>query len=124
MAGLFNRLSSLFYSTAANPTFAMSTKETVENAIQNNKIVIFSKSWCPHCKAAKSLLSGVAIGDDIKVSELDEMGQEGERIQQYLLEKTGQRTVPSIFINQKHIGGNDAVQSLSRQGRLVGLVAA
>ena len=32
--------------------------------------------------------------------------EEGSEIQSYLLEKTGQRTVPNIFIAKKHIGGN------------------
>jgi len=122
MAGLFNRLSSLFYSTAAaNPALAMSVKETVENAIQNNKIVIFSKSWCPHCESAKRLLG--SIKNEIYISELDKI-EEGASIQQYLFEKTGQRSVPNIFINQKHIGGNDDVQKLNGERRLVDLVAA
>jgi len=127
MAGLFNRLSSLLYSTAAtaNPALQMAAKETVENAIQSNKIVIFSKSWCPHCKSAKGLILSefASIKNEIKVSELDEMGDEGVKIQEYLLEKTGQRTVPNIFINNKHIGGNDALQKLNSEGKLQSLIS-
>jgi glutaredoxin 3 len=37
----------------------------------------------------------------IRLDKVDE----GSAIQDYLLEKTGQRTVPNIFINQKHVGG-------------------
>jgi glutaredoxin 3 len=43
---------------------------------------------------------------------------DGDQIQNYLAEKTGQRTVPNIFIEQKHIGGNSDLQSLKRSGEL------
>jgi glutaredoxin 3 len=47
---------------------------------------------------------------------------QGAQIQNYLLEKTGQRTVPNIFIGHKHIGGADAVAALHEQGELVKLL--
>ena len=43
-------------------------------------------------------------GLSFKAIELDEMGQQGVSIQAALLEKTGQKTVPSVFFNSKHIG--------------------
>ena len=51
---------------------------------------------------------------DIHVIELNEMKNpsDGSLIQQYLLQKTGQRTVPNIFINSKHIGGNSDLQAI------------
>jgi glutaredoxin 3 len=42
----------------------------------------------------------------------------GAAIQQYLAEKTGQRTVPNIFINQKHIGGCDDLLAAKANGSL------
>lgn len=44
---------------------------------------------------------------------LDE-SPDGSEIQEYLLEKTNQRTVPNIFINQKHIGGKSPPDFYSR----------
>lgn len=49
--------------------------------------------------------------------ELDKQ-TDGDLIQQYLLEKTGQKTVPNIFIEGKHIGGNSNVQELLANGDL------
>jgi len=51
---------------------------------------------------------------NIHVIELNEMNNpsDGSMIQQYLATKTGQRTVPNIFINSKHIGGNSDLQAI------------
>lgn len=43
--------------------------------------------------------------------------------QQYLLEKTGQRTVPNVFIRKQHIGGSDKLHQLDAQGELDKLLA-
>ncbi|KAI0718866.1 glutaredoxin [Cerioporus squamosus] len=114
-----------------------------QNTISENKIAIFSKSYCPYCKRAKSLLTSKFPDVQTKILELDEM-DEGSAIQEYLAEKTGQRTVPNIFISesaqlprthspshgcrsipdQKHVGGCDAVVSLDSQGKLASLVSA
>lgn len=50
------------------------------------------------------------------------MGEQGTAIQAYLLQKTGQRTVPNVFIGQKHIGGSDTLNELHEQGELVKLL--
>ena len=50
-----------------------------------------------------------------KAVELD-IEQGGEDMQIYLAKKTGQRTVPNVFINKKHIGGNDKLQAAARSG--------
>ncbi|KAI0361135.1 glutaredoxin [Trametes cingulata] len=101
----------------------MSVKELVENTIAENKIAIFSKSYCPYCRRAKSLLTAKFPDVPTKILELDEI-EDGGAIQNYLEEKTGQRTVPNIFINQKHVGGCDAVTALDNQGKLAALVSA
>ncbi|CDO73174.1 hypothetical protein BN946_scf185007.g229 [Trametes cinnabarina] len=100
----------------------MATKDLVEKTIAENKIAIFSKSYCPYCKRAKALLTSKFPNVSTKILELDEI-PEGSEIQDYLTEKTGQRTVPNIFINQKHVGGCDAVVALDNSGKLAALVA-
>ncbi|OCH95745.1 glutaredoxin [Obba rivulosa] len=101
----------------------MAAKDLVESAVAQNKIVVFSKSYCPYCKRAKALLSSKFSGVPSAVFELDEI-EEGGDVQSYLLEKTGQRTVPNIFINQQHIGGSDDLAALDAQGKLASLVGA
>jgi len=95
-----------------------STKELVESAINDNKIVIFSKSYCPYCRRAK----GVLQSQHPKIFELDEI-EEGSDIQAYLADKTGQRTVPNIFIGKQHIGGSDDLAALEKSGKLAKLLA-
>jgi glutaredoxin 3 len=51
------------------------------------------------------------------VVELDERA-DGDAIQQELARMTGQRSVPNVFVQQQHIGGNDDTQAAARTGTL------
>ncbi|KAL0144178.1 thioredoxin-like protein [Mucor lusitanicus] len=87
-------------------------EQFVEDAIKNNKVVIFTKSTCPYCKKAKALLDGYNI--KYENVELD-THPNGDAIQDYLAKKTGQNT--------KHIGGSDELTKLEGGGELQGLIA-
>jgi len=89
----------------------MAIKDFVTQTISENRVVIFSKSYCPYCKRAKDLFVTNFPDLHVKVLELD-LRDDGPDIQGYLSQLTNQRTVPSIFINQKHVGGNDNLQAL------------
>ncbi len=78
-------------------------------------MVVFSKTYCPYCTATKSLFKDLEI--NAKVIELDVVS-DGDRIQSALLDLTGQRTVPNVFIKGKHLGGNDKTQEAARTGKL------
>ena len=54
---------------------------------------------------------------DAKVYELDKM-DDGADIQDELLSKTGQKTVPNVFIKGEHIGGNDDTQAAAKSGKI------
>ncbi|CAG7927962.1 unnamed protein product [Penicillium olsonii] len=99
----------LFGSFAAPSPAAMSAATTrAQNLINDNAVVVFSKSYCPYCHSSKKLLRD--LNAKYTVLELDQ-DDEGSAIQTALAEITGQRTVPNIFINQKHIeGGNSGLQ--------------
>ncbi|CEG67705.1 Putative Glutaredoxin [Rhizopus microsporus] len=90
-------------------------QDIVEEIIKTNKIVVFSKTYCPYCRRAKEVLK--QHGVQFFVMELD-VEELGSAIQQYLQEKTGQRTVPNIFINEQHIGGCDDLMKLNSSGEL------
>ncbi|KAF8971895.1 thioredoxin-like protein [Flammula alnicola] len=120
----------LFSSTTAsssNPSPAqlhkMSVKQFVEDSIANEKIAIFSKTWCPYCKRVKSLFATEFPDVKATIYELDEL-DDGSAIQEYLYQKTGQRTVPSVFVNKQHIGGNDDTQAFFKSGQLTKLIEA
>ncbi|KAJ7690126.1 glutaredoxin [Mycena rosella] len=99
----------------------MSVEEIVENAINDHKITIFSKSWCPYCKKAKALFAAEFPEETPHVIELDER-TDGAEIQDYLATKTGQTSVPNVFVNKKQVGGNDKTQAAFSSGELKKLV--
>lgn len=92
-----------------------SAEDFAKQEISNNKVVVFSKSYCPYCSKTKELFED--LGVDATVYELNEMDN-GQAIQDALLKMTGQRTVPNVFINGQHIGGNDKTQALNKSGKL------
>ncbi|KAJ3296900.1 glutaredoxin [Borealophlyctis nickersoniae] len=47
-----------------------------------------------------------------------DLREDGDEIKQYLLEKTGQKSVPNIFINKQHVGGNDDLHAAQASGKL------
>ncbi|KAL1974016.1 hypothetical protein VTN31DRAFT_5576 [Thermomyces dupontii] len=84
-------------------------KTKAQKIIDENSVVVFSKSYCPYCRASKSLLA--ELGAKPYILELDQI-DDGQDIQDALQELTNQRTVPNIFINKKHIGGNSDLQAI------------
>eukprot|EP00871_Galdieria_phlegrea_P001381 jgi/Galph1/2243/GphlegSOOS_G956.1 len=95
--------------------------QLVEKIIREEPVAIFAKSDCPFCKQARELLE--ALGISFKLIEVDQASN-GAEILQVLLKKTGQRTVPNIFISQKHIGGWTQLEQLHRKGELKKQAAA
>ncbi|KAL2866714.1 glutaredoxin [Aspergillus lucknowensis] len=83
-------------------------KTKAQTIIDENGVVVFSKSYCPYCRASKSLLTD--LGAKYYTLELDQ-ADDGSAIQDALEEISGQRTVPNIYIKQKHIGGNSDLQA-------------
>ena len=82
-----------------------------------SKVQIYTTDWCPYCNAAKSLLDEKGIPyDEIDVTQPD---QRMEMVQR----ANGRRTVPQIFIGDKHVGGYDDMAALERRGQLDPLLA-
>jgi glutaredoxin 3 len=57
------------------------------------------------------------MGVDADVIELD-INKDGDSIQNELQKMTGQRSVPNVFVNGQHVGGNDDTQAAARSGKL------
>jgi len=79
---------------------------------------MYSTAVCPYCIRAEQLLQrrGVSEIEKIRVDLQPEL-----RIA--MVEKTGRRTVPQIFINGQHIGGYDDLAALDQAGELNALLA-
>ncbi|KAJ5894588.1 glutaredoxin Grx1 [Penicillium taxi] len=84
-------------------------KTKAQSLIDSNSVVVFSKSYCPYCKSTKDLLN--SLDAQFAVLELDKL-DDGTDIQKALEEISGQRTVPNVFIDKKHIGGNSDLQAI------------
>ena len=76
-------------------------------------IVMYSSSWCGYCARARALLEGKGVAfREIKVDE-----DPADRAAM-LARSNGRRTVPQIFIADRHVGGFDELYALDRSGEL------
>ena len=74
---------------------------------------MYSTGVCPYCQRAEMLLKskGVAEIDKIRIDLEPERRDE-------MMQKTGRRTVPQIYIGEVHVGGYDDLAALDRAGKL------
>ncbi|KAK4521113.1 low-affinity Fe(2+) transport protein [Mucor velutinosus] len=105
----------------ASGSQGVNVPDMINELITKNKVMVFSKSYCPYCLEAKDLLRELNIA--YKAIELDQ-DPLGYVIQQTLADMTGQWTVPNIFINATSIGGYDDLDALHIKGTLQEMVAA
>jgi glutaredoxin 3 len=84
-----------------------------------NNVRMYTTQVCPYCQRAKALLKqrGVEAIDEIRI-DLDVEQRDK------MVELTGRRTVPQIFIGQTHVGGCDDLIALDQKGGLMPLLAA
>ena len=79
---------------------------------------MYATAACPFCQSAERLL--VAKGAAIEKVRVDlEPGRRAE-----MMRKSGRRTVPQIWIGERHIGGCDELYALEREGKLDPLLQA
>ncbi len=81
-------------------------------------VKMFTTQTCPYCLRAKALLQqrGVDRIDEIRIDQ-----DPAQRA--VMMEITGRRTVPQIFIGERHVGGCDELIALDQRGELVPLLA-
>jgi len=80
-------------------------------------VIMYTTAVCPYCVNAKKLLAqkGVAV-EEIRVDSQPHLRQE-------MMEKSGQRTVPQIWIGDYHVGGFTDLWALDKAGKLDALLA-
>jgi len=102
-----------------------STLSFIDSQMKTAKIFVVSKTSCKACKKAKKLLNQLVIrtGTFPSVFEVDTLDRKSKKaLIKYLFGKTGIKTVPQIWVNGRFLGGNDDIQQLHREGRLVSLI--
>lgn len=76
------------------------------------RVVVYTTGTCPYCIRAKDLLDRKGIQyEEVRV-DLDPVQRD------FMMEKSGRRTVPQIFINDQPIGGSDDLYALDKSGQL------
>ncbi|MEX1670325.1 glutaredoxin 3 [Zhongshania guokunii] len=82
------------------------------------QVTIYTTRFCPFCVRAKQLLTskGVAF-DEIPVDGRNDLRSD-------LAKRSGQRTVPQIWIGETHVGGCDELYALERGAKLDALIAS
>jgi glutaredoxin 3 len=76
-------------------------------------VVMYSTAFCGFCQRARGLLERKGV--DIQEIKVDEDAGEREKM---LKRSGGRRTVPQIFIDERHVGGYDELAALDRTGEL------
>lgn len=79
----------------------------------NARVVMYSTGVCPYCTMAERLLKAKGV-DEIEKIRIDIDPQQ----RALMMEKTGRRTVPQIYIGDTHVGGFDDLSALDREGKL------
>lgn len=81
-------------------------------------ITMYCTAICPYCVAAERLLKAKGVTDIVKIRVDTEPRRRIE-----MMERTGRRTVPQIYIGDRHVGGFDDLTALDRHGGLDPLLA-
>jgi glutaredoxin 3 len=75
-------------------------------------VTIYVTEWCPYCRRAKGLLTQKGLEfNEINVDDAPKFREE-------MIERSKRRTVPQIFIGEKHVGGCDDLFALEQSGEL------
>ena len=83
------------------------------------EVTMYSTGVCPFCQMAERLLRSKGVSAIAKIRVDLEPGRRVE-----MMEKTGRRTVPQIYIGDTHVGGYEDLAALDRTGRLDELLRA
>lgn len=76
------------------------------------QVKLYTTRFCPYCIRAKQLLEHKGVGyEEIAVDTQPQLRQE-------MMQLSGRRTVPQIWIDSHHVGGYDDLAMLERQGQL------
>ena len=78
-------------------------------------VTIYTTGWCPYCQRAKHLLTQKNV--PFKEIEVDE-----GNLREEMAARSGRRTVPQIFIGDRHVGGCDDLYALEGSGELDRLI--
>jgi glutaredoxin 3 len=81
------------------------------------EVRMYASGFCPYCTMAERLLHSKGVSNITKIRvDLEPQA----RIE--MMQKTGRRTVPQIYIGERHVGGYEDLAELAKSGELDGLL--
>jgi len=83
------------------------------------KVLMYSTAVCPYCVMAERLLKSKGVTEIEKISV-----DTDPKLREEMMSRTGRRTVPQIYVGDKHVGGYDDLSALDRAGELDPLLKA
>eukprot|EP00441_Pelagodinium_beii_P018829 CAMPEP_0197653904 /NCGR_PEP_ID=MMETSP1338-20131121/37647_1 /TAXON_ID=43686 ORGANISM="Pelagodinium beii, Strain RCC1491" /NCGR_SAMPLE_ID=MMETSP1338 /ASSEMBLY_ACC=CAM_ASM_000754 /LENGTH=117 /DNA_ID=CAMNT_0043229195 /DNA_START=54 /DNA_END=404 /DNA_ORIENTATION=+ len=86
--------------------------DKAKSLIQDHGCVVFSKTSCPFCAAAKEALNKAKAKHHVMELDKELKYEEMSKLQDFFLETTGARSVPRVFIGGKCIGGGSETMGL------------
>ena len=83
------------------------------------QVLMYSTAICPYCVRAESYLRAKGVAEIAKIRVDLDPARRAE-----MMQRTGRRTVPQIYIGERHVGGYEDLIALDRAGNLAPLLAA
>jgi glutaredoxin 3 len=80
--------------------------------VSSPAVRLYVTGWCPYCQRARGLLAKKGV--EFTEIDVDEDG----KLREDMIARSGRRTVPQIFIGDKHVGGCDDLFALDSSGEL------
>src|SRR5260364_395040 len=98
-------------SAEAAPAFRQASNLSAGHPMK--KVLMYSTRICPYCQAAERLLKSRGVERIEKI-----LVDENTALREQMLQRTGLKTVPQIFIGDMYVGGYDTVAQLDRTGEM------
>lgn len=76
-----------------------------------NDVTIYTTDWCPYCDRVKDMLNRKQVA-------YTEVDVDTPEQREWLTQKSGQQTVPQVYIGERHVGGWDDIVAMERAGKL------
>jgi glutaredoxin 3 len=93
------------------------SEDCFKEIVQKYPVLMFSLSWCPECKRSLELLDRMGVRPHI--IDLDDYKPISQDIRYHMLQMTGRRSVPNLFIDGEYIGGFTRTYEMYEKGELL-----
>ena len=99
------------------PKSAEYYKTFAQKMIDNNDVILFTKSYCPYSKAIKKLFNENMMRGEYSSFDID-VEEDGNEVHKAVIEITGRTSVPNVFVGGTNTGGDVETEALANSGEL------